>query len=219
MTTPIDFQPLAPREACENGIIVMGAPVAQMALGLKQLNQVKFRSAGFYHVGHGTFLYYSSINYAQGAYNRGWLVSPAKGYQADYDFFYFSQPTSQWVGVEIVYGASSNNIANLSPNGPNIIVSLYNISGGSIVTKIDEGCRFTYPQHLEIIDRGEATGVSRVNTGSRLFTFPSGGISAPTFPRPLYIPQAYRGQELVVRVEATEVVIYAVHLFDLFLEA
>lgn len=217
MATPTSFQLMPSARSCYNGVITMGAPVAQMALALKQLNQVKFRSAGYYHIGRSTFTYYSAINYAKGAFNRGWQQIPSKGYTEDFEFFYFSQPTSQWIGVEIIYGAASSDPSDL--NGPQIIVDLRTISGGAIGAKIDEGCEFNFPDQLVIPDRGETTGVARVNTGSRLYTFPSGGLSAPTSPRPLYIPPANRGDELAVRVEATEVIIYAVHLFDLFLEA
>ena len=53
-----------------------------------------------------------------------------------------------------------------------------------------------------------AVQVNRTNTGARLYTFPSGGLSGPTPPRPLYIPPANRGDELAIRVTAEEVVIY-----------
>ena len=191
--------------------------MAQMAMALKQLNQVKFRSAGFYHVGHSTWTDYSLLNYTKGAYEKNWIGSPSKGATEEYDFFYFSQPTSQWIGVEVLYGLRTANTSDLS--NPGILLELYEISGGSVGTKIDEGCQFIYPTHLQASARGDAVQVNRSNTGARLYTFPSGGLSAPTPPRPLYIPPANRGDELVLRVTAEEVVIYAVHLFDLFVEA
>ena len=218
MTTPVNFQPLPSQRAAYNGVITLGAPVAQMALGLKQLNQVKFRSAAYYHVGHSTYSPAFTTPYKKAAISRGYVPNPVKGASEEFDFFYFSQPTSQWVGCEIVYGVSSVDPDN-DLNGPKITLELYEISGGAIGSKIDEGCEFTYPTHLQSVTRGASTGLARVNTGSRLFTFPSGGLSAPTFPRPLYIPSANRGDELAVRVTADEVVLYAVHLFDLFLEA
>src|SRR5210317_98660 len=199
MATPTNFQPLPSAQVCANGVITMGAPVAQMALSLKQLNQVKFRSAGYYHVGRSTWQDWNSINYAKGATFGGYQNIPTKGYVDEFDLFYFSLPTSL--------------------AGPNILVELYGISGGSIGAKIDEGILFTYPAQLQILQRGQLTGLARVNTGSRLYTFPSGGLSAPTFPRPLYIPPANRGDELAVRVTAEEVIIYAVHLFDIYQEA
>jgi hypothetical protein len=188
-----------------------------MAMALKQLNQVKFRSAGFYHVGHSTWTDYSLLNYTKGAYEKNWIGSPSKGATEEYDLFYFSQPTSQWIGVEVLYGLRTANTSDLS--NPSILLELYEISGGSVGTKIDEGCQFIYPTHLQASARGDAVQVNRSNTGARLYTFPSGGLSAPTPPRPLYIPPANRGDELVLRVTAEEVVIYAVHLFDLFVEA
>jgi hypothetical protein len=217
MATPINFQPLPSAQACHNGVITMGAPVAQMAMSLKTLNQVKFRSAGFYHVGRSTYFSQYVTAYKKAAIHRGSQPGPTKGQTDEFDFFYFSLPTSEWIGVEIIYGASTINPTTL--NGPNILLELYEISGGAIGTKIDEGCVFTYPDQIQIVERTELTGANRVNTGSRLFTFPSGGLSAPTIPRPLYIPPANRGDELAVRVTAEEVIIYAVHLFDIYQEA
>jgi len=217
MATPINFQPMPLSQSCFNGVVTMGAPVAQMALTLKQLNQVKFRSAGYYHVGRSTWQDWNSINYAKGATFGGYQNIPTKGYLDEFDLFYFSLPTSQWIGIEIIYGAASSNPTSL--DGPYILADLYEISGGAISTKIDEGILFTYPEQLQILERGQLTGLARVNTGSRLYDFPSGGLSAPTFPRPLYIPPSNRGDELVVKIEAREVIIYAVHLFDIFMEA
>lgn len=219
MATPTNFQPLPLTEACHNGVITMGAPVAQMAMSLKNLNQVKFRSAGYYHVGRSTWddLWGGSTGYAKGMISRGRVGIPTKGQTDEFDFFYFSLPTSEWIGVEIIYGAASTNPDAL--NGPNVLLELYEISGGAIGTKIDEGCIFTYPNQIQVTRRANLTGINKVNTGSRLYTFPSGGISAPTFPRPLYIPPANRGDELAVKVTAEEVIIYAVHLFDIYQEA
>lgn len=217
MATPTNFQPLPLPQACHNGVIAMGAPVAQMALSLKQLNQVKFRSAGYYHVGRSTWQDWNFINYAKGATFGGYQNIPAKGYLDEFDLFYFSLPTSQWIGMEIIYGAASS--APTALDGPYILAELYKISLGSISTKIDQGIIFTYPDQLQILERGQLTGLARVNTGSRLYTFPSGGISGPTSPRPLYIPSANRGEELVLKITAREVIIYAVHMFDIFMEA
>lgn len=217
MATPTNFQPLPSARSAYNGVVTLGAPVAQMAMALKQLNQVKFRSAGYYHVGHSTWTDYSLLNYTKGAYEKNWIGSPSKGATEEYDLFYFSQPTSQWIGVEVIYGLRTANTSDLS--NPSILLELYEISGGAVATKIDEGCQFIYPTNLQASARGDAVQVNRSNTGARLYTFPSGGLSAPTPPRPLYIPPANRGDELVLRVTAEEVVIYAVHLFDLFVEA
>ncbi len=217
MATPTNFQPMPLSKACHNGVVTFGAPVAQMALALKQLNQVKFRSAGFYHIGRSTWLDYLALGYMRGAYNRGYNTAPIKGQTDEFDLFYFSAPTSQWVGIEFMYGMSSLNSNDL--NGPSVLFELYRVSGGSIGTKIDEGCEFLYPNQLQAPERATTTGVNRANTGSRLYTFPSGGISAPTTPRPLYIPPANRGEELIVKVTASEVALYAVHLFDIFMEA
>lgn len=217
MATPTNFQPLPSAQACHNGVVAMGAPVAQMAMSLKTLNQVKFRSAAYYHIGHSTYQSSTGLTgYAKADFDSG-ASKPGKGETEEFDFFYFSLPTSQWVGIEVIYGASSTNPSAL--NGPNILLELYEISGGAIGTKIDEGCIFTYPAQIQVLQSGFLTGIYKVNTGSRLYTFPSGGLSAPTPPRPLYIPSANRGDELAIKVTAEEVKLFAVHLFDIYQEA
>jgi hypothetical protein len=95
MATPTNFQPLPSAQVCANGVITMGAPVAQMALSLKQLNQVKFRSAGYYHVGRSTWQDWNSINYAKGATFGGYQNIPAKGYMMSLIYFILAyQPLS-----------------------------------------------------------------------------------------------------------------------------
>lgn len=212
MTTPTNFHILPNEAGCHNGSIVMGANVSQMALALKQLNQVKFRSAGYYPVGRSTWHeqlgQYIKANYWWG---NGYI---AKGGTDEHDLFYFSTPVSEWIGIELVYGPSTSTDVE-----PEILIELYEISGGAVGTKIDEGILFTSPDYLQRDSDGESVGAFRTSTGARLFTFPSGGISAPTIPRPLYIPAANRGQELVVRVTATNALIHGVYMFDLYLEA
>lgn len=212
MTTPTNFQRMPGEQGCYNGRLVMGSGVAQMALALKQLTNVKFRAAGYYPVGRSTWHpvlgQYIKANYWWGS------GSISKGATDEHDLFYFSQPTSEWIGLEIVYGPS----AELDVE-PEILCELYEISGGAVGTKIDEGILFTSPDHLQRDSDGQSVGAFRVNTGARPYVFPSAGISAPTIPRPLYIPSANRGDELVVRVTATDAIIFGVYMFDLYLGA
>jgi hypothetical protein len=212
MTTPTNFQRMPGEQGCYNGRLVMGSGVAQMALALKQLTNVKFRAAGYYPVGRTTWQpitnQYIKANYWPGS-------NPiTKGATDEHDLFYFSQPTSQWIGLEIVYGPSTELDVE-----PEILCELYEISGGAVSTKIDEGILFTSPEHLERISGRNGIGYFRANTGGRPYVFPSAGISAPTIPRPLYIPSANRGDELVVRVTATDAIIFGVYMFDLYLGA
>jgi hypothetical protein len=209
MTTPTNFHIMPSEEGCYNGTIVMGAAVSQMALALKQLTNVKFRAAGYYPIGRSTWHpvlgQYIKANYWWGT------GSLAKGDTDEHDLFYFSQPTSEWIGLELVYGPS----ADLTTE-PQILVELYEISGGAIGTKIDEGILFTTPGYLQRSNNGESVGAFRTNTGGRPYTFPSGGISAPTLPRPLYVPSANRGDELVIKITAENAIVFGAYIFDIY---
>ncbi len=100
-------------QGCYNGRLVMGSGVAQMALALKQLTNVKFRAAGYYPVGRSTWHpvlgQYIKANYWWGS------GSISKGATDEHDLFYFSQPTSEWIGLEIVYGPSTE--LDVEPDG------------------------------------------------------------------------------------------------------
>lgn len=209
MTTPTNFHIMPSEEGCYNGTIVLGSPVAQMALALKQLTNVKFRAAGYYPIGRSTW--HPVLNaYVEASYYLG-VGHLTKGQTDEHDLFYFSQPTSEWIGIELVYGPTQRTDVE-----PLILVELYEISGGAVGTKIDQGILFTTPEYLQRTFTGEALGSYRVNTGGRPYVFPSGGISAPTLPRPLYVPSANRGDELVIRITAENAVIYGAYLFDIY---
>ena len=212
MTTPTNFQRLPLEQGCYNGSLVMGSGVAQMALALKQLTNVKFRAAGYYPVGRSTWQpvtsQYIKANYWPGS------DSISKGATDEHDLFYFSLSTSEWIGIELVYGPSTELDVE-----PEILIELYEVSAGAVGSKIDEGVLFTSPEHLQRASDGRGINFFRVNTGASPYVFPSGGISAPTIPRPLYIPSANRGDELVVRVTATDAIIFGVYMFDLYLGA
>lgn len=210
MTTPTNFHIMPGEQVAYNGRIVMGAAPTQMALALKQLTNVKCRSAAYYPVGRSTWHpvlnQYVKANYWWGNSNI------AKGDTDDHDLFYRSMPTSEWIGIELVYGPSKDQTFN-----PSILIELYEITGGAVGTKIDEGINFTSPDYLQRLSDGETVGAFRASTGARPYVFPSGGLSAPTLPRPLYIPSANRGETLIVRVNGTGCALYGVYMFDLYM--
>ena len=210
MTTPTNFHIMPGEQVAYNGRIVMGAAPTQMALALKQLVNVKCRSAAYYPVGRSTWHpvlnQYVKANYWWGNSNI------AKGDTDEHDLFYFSMPTSEWIGIELVYGPSKDQTFD-----PSILVELYEITGGAVGSKIDEGIQFTSPDYLQRDSDGETVGAFRASTGARPYVFPSGGLSAPTLPRPLYIPSANRGDELIVRVTGTGCALYGVYMFDLYM--
>ena len=201
---------MPPNEVAYNGRIVMGAAPTQMALALKQLTKVKCRAAAYYPVGRSTWN--NALNqYIKANYFFG-NSSITKGDTDEHDLFYFSMPTSEWIGIELVYGPTSDQSFL-----PSILVELYEVTGGAVGSKIDEGINFTSPDYLQRDSDGQADGAFRVSTGARPYTFPSGGLSSPTLPRPLYIPSAHRGNELIVRVTGTGCALYGVYMFDLYM--
>ena len=200
---------MPPDEVAYNGRIVMGAAPTQMALALKQLVNVKCRSAAYYPVGRSTW--HPVLNQYIKA-NYWWGSSDIqKGDSDDHDLFYFSSPTSEWIGLELIYGPARDTSFN-----PEIIVTLYEITGGAVGSKIDEGIKFTSPDYLERDSDGRSVNAFKTSTGARPYVFPSGGLSAPTLPRPLYIPSANRGDELIVRIETTGCAIYGAYMFDIY---
>jgi hypothetical protein len=209
MTTPTNFHIMPPDEVAYNGRIVMGAAPTQMALALKQLTNVKCRAAAYYPVGRSTW--HPVLNQYIKA-NYWWGSSDIlKGDSDDHDLFYFSSPTSEWIGLELIYGPARDTSFD-----PEIIVTLYEITGGAVGSKIDEGIKFTSPDYLQRDSDGQSVGAFKTSTGARPYVFPSGGLSAPTLPRPLYIPSANRGDELVVRIETTGCAIYGAYMFDIY---
>lgn len=200
---------MPPDEVAYNGRIVMGAAPTQMALALKQLTNVKCRAAAYYPVGRSTW--HPVLNQYIKA-NYWWGSSDIlKGSSDDHDLFYFSSPTSEWIGLELIYGPARDTTFD-----PEIIVTLYDITGGAVGSKIDEGIKFTSPDYLQRDSDGQSVGAFKTSTGARPYVFPSGGLSAPTLPRPLYIPSANRGDELIVRIETTGCAIYGAYMFDIY---
>ena len=208
MTTPTNYHIMPSEEGCYNGRIVMGSAASQMALALKQLTNVKFRSAGYYPVGRSTW--HPVLNqYIKASYYLG-IGNLAKGATDEHDLFYFSQPTSEYIALELVYGPTQR-----ADSDPQILVELYEISGGAVGTKIDDGILFSSPDHLQRTYTGEALGAYRCNTGARPYVA-TATTTYPTLPRPLYVPSANRGDELVIRVTAEDAVLYGVYIFDIY---
>jgi hypothetical protein len=79
--------------------------------------------------------------------------------------------------------------------------------------------KFQAPYDLVSARQGSGTGVHRTHTGAQPYAFPSGGLSTFTEPRPLYVPQANRGEVLLLCVQAENCRVLAVNVFDIYKEA
>ena len=93
-------------------------------------------------------------------------------------------------------------------------VSLKSVVSGAIDGTIDAGV--ILDDYLEVHDSA-ATSPARVTSGWTADAPPSG--SSSTVPRPLYVPEAYRGQVVCVRLVTQAVSVLAVHLLDVYQEA
>lgn len=212
MTTPTNYLRLPEVQSTHCGRVVLGGAVSQMALSLKQLQGVKFRAAASYHVGRSTW---STGFYVGAQIFTGGFEPITKGYTQDTDIFIATMPSSEWLALEITYGATGDPSFD-----PWISAELYAQSATDFKhTKIDDGIKFEAPLDLatEVNIRGVQVG--KVDTGGEPYPIPSGGFSGFTEPRPLYIPSAYRGQVLTICLQTEGAIIFNVNVFDIYQEA
>jgi hypothetical protein len=217
MTTPTNFQRLPSESSFYNGQMVMGAQASSLALALKQMQGVKYRALANYHVSRTTWqiLYWIGPVYTEAQLNTG-HGTMEKGESEDIDLLIGTMPSSEWLAIELVYGPT-----NLVDYVPQVIIELYTlgITGAPRGVKIDEGIRFQAPYDLVSARQGSGTGVQRTHTGAQPYAFPSGGLSSFTEPRPLYVPEANRGDVLLLSVQAENCRVFAVNVFDIYKEA
>jgi len=210
MTTPTNFQILPSVSSFHNGQMVMGAQASSLALALKQLTNVKFRSAAYYHIGYGTYY----IIYIGAQIGRG-TGAFSKGETEDIDLLVGTMPTSEWLAIELVY--SSTNEAGETPS---VTIELYTLGTTSPKgTKIDVGIKFEAPYDLAGARNSSGADVYRSHTGAQSYAFPAGGLSTFTAPRPLYVPPAYRGEVLLLCVQSESCRVLALNVFDIYQEA
>ena len=193
------------------GRVVLGSVVSQLALALKQLHGVKFRAAASYHIGRSTFTnYYWAHQIWQGAFEN-----ISKGHTEDHDLFLATMPSSEWLALEITYACGGETDFD-----PFITVELYAQSATDFKhTKIDTGVKFESPLDISTSLNIRGLEAKRASTGAEPVSIPSGGFEDFTAPRPLYIPEAYRGQVLTLCIQTEGALIYNVNVFDIYQEA
>jgi len=205
MLIPSSFQRLPSVQGCQNGAVIMGGTVGQMAAALAQLSNAKFLGECHYNVNHSLFGRYG-YNQGTGGNNTPKPLASYKGRK--YYFLYQSTALSERLALMINYNAITLD------DTPNIKVKLRPSTGNAYnATPIDNGIEFINDIHIE----SDLTGAERVQT---LFT----GcelIDAPTNtgfddPRPLYVPTTNRGELLILEIEITAVCLIGVHLYDIF---
>ena len=219
MTTPTNFQRLPSESSFYNEQMVMGAQASSLALALKQMQGVKYRALANYHVSRSTWqqLYWVGPVYTEAQLSTAHGHSFEKEEQEDIDLLIGTMPSTEWLAVELVYGSTNNQEATQEPY---ITIELYTLGTTTPKgTKIDEGIKFQAPYDLVGIRQGSGTTAQRSHTGAQPYAFPSGGLSTFTEPRPLYVPQANRGDVLLLCVQATNCRLLAVNVFDIYKEA
>jgi hypothetical protein len=192
----------------------MGSVFSLLALSLKQLQGVKFRAMGSYHIGRTTYVYYSDEYYEKQLWQAGWQYI-TKGHTEDHDLFIATMPSSEWLAIEISYGCTGDTSFD-----PWISVELYAHSATDFKhTKIDTGVKFESPLDISASVNIRGMEIKRASTGASPVSIPSGGFAEFTAPRPLYIPEAYRGQVLTLCIQTEGAAIFNVNVFDIYQEA
>jgi hypothetical protein len=211
MTTPTNFSRLPQAHSTHMGRVVLGGVVSQLALALKQLQGVKFRAAASYHIGRTTFTnYYWAKQLWQGGFE-----DISKGHTEDHDLFIATMPSSEWLAVEITYACVGDTSFD-----PWVSIELYAQSAYDFKhTKIDTGIKFESPLDISTSVNIRGLEPKRASTGAEPVLIPSGGFEDFTAPRPLYIPEAYRGQVLTLCIQTEGAAIFNVNVFDIYKEA
>ncbi len=200
MLTPTSPQPLPSVATCDAGRLVAGATMAQIAIGALQATSVKLLGEAHYHIQQQG--YTAAIPYQ--------IPAPfEKGYEEAHQLLYATTPLTKWISFEVLYSATT-----FYDDAPTMQVSLKSVVGGAIDGTIDAGA--VLDDYLTVHDQAR-TAPGRIASGWTAELVPSG--SASTVPRPLYVPAAYRGQVVCVRVATLAASVLAVHLLDVYQEA
>ena len=200
MLTPTSPKPLPSTSSCDAGRLVAGATVAQIAIGALQVASVKLLGEAHYHIQQQG--YTAAVPYQ--------IPAPmGKGYEETHQLLYATTPLTEWISFEVLYSATT-----FYDDLPTMQVSLKSVVGGAIDGTIDAGS--VLDDFLETHDSA-AVPPNTIASGWLIDGPPAG--SASTVPRPLYVPEAYRGQVVCVRIVTSSASVLAVHLLDVYQEA
>ena len=201
MLTPSSPQTLPALSTCDQGRLVAGSTVAQIAIGALNLASVKMLGEAHYHLQRTT------VGFAASLFEINQIIE--KGHEETWQLLYATTPLTEWIWFSVVYSAST-----AQDDTPTLQISLKSVVSGAIDGTIDAGCVLNYYLETEDMPQSNPT---RLSSGWALTRPPSG--SSSYVPRPLYVPQAYRGQVICVRIAAASVAVTALHLIDIYQEA
>ena len=197
------FQPYIDNKACKTGVPVMAGVINQMMASTAQLDKVKVLNRT-----HVTTLY----NYID--YGGNSTQSDISGFnftQVDpLRVFISTSPIATHIAFIIKYYNVVSDIKNLT----NAVLSVEAFSSSGAL--IDIGMEFKWGEHLSF----EGVGLFTLNTveafsSADQYEPPSGGYSARTSPRPIYIPPANRGQNMYIKFTNPYIVLAGVDLLEL----
>ena len=226
---------LPDKKSCNNGSVLYGAAVSNMASALSQLTHVKFLGMCNYQVMRST---YNDFFVAPGD-NSGVRVAQGvgginKSYSETHKFFYATTPISTWLGVVLAYEAGSSNEDGTLDMSPEIEISVKVLSGSpkTEVGTADFGIRLDSSNSLLLASVSGSQYVlddSRVNFhyAESNISIPSSAPtnSSPVSPRPLYIPETatfssttynVRGTIVSLNVSCTDCKLRAFTVLDLY---
>ena len=203
MTVIRSFQPYVDNKACKTGVPVMGGVLNQMMASTTQLDKVKVLNRT--HASH----LFNFVDYGGNAVESDLLffnfttLDPLR-------VFIPTSPEATHIALIIKYFNVPTDIKNLTNS--NLIVEAYSPSTGLI----DIGMEFKWGEHLEFNSVGLFT-LRSVETFSSADQYdpPSGGYSARTNPRPIYIPPANRGENIYIKFTNPYIVLAGVDLLEL----
>ena len=138
---------------------------------------------------------------------------------ATHDLFLQTSGHAAHIAMIIRYGVYGGE--PVKGSSPTIDVNLRNITGSTVY---DIGCQFTQGNGLEYDGTFAINSFALLHldnqpnettTGAHpLHEPPSGGYTAATSPRPLYIPSAQRGDLLMIRVASSQCTVVHVDLLE-----
>ena len=200
MLTPTSPQSLPSTSTCDAGRLVAGATMAQIGIAALQLGSVKLLGEAHYHI--------QQLGYRD---HIPYEIPPGmgKGYEEAHQLLYATTPLTEWISFEVLYSATF-----FYDDVPTMQVSLKSVAGGAIDGTIDAG--LVLDDYLAAHDMAR-TSPNRITSGWVAEGIPSGSASA--VPRPLYVPEAYRGQVVCVRIVTAAASVLAIHLLDVYQEA
>ena len=197
MLIPSAYQQLPSTRGCFNGRLLFGGTVSQMASALAQMTRAKSLSEAHYHVG-------SLVLNSTGGRER--LGTIEKSGQDTLNFLHQPTPITSHLGVIFQYSSNQFRAATTAV----VDVELRDTAASSYTgSVIDVGVRFS-----EIELEPSPRDLRTATTGAELISAPTN--SQPEAPRPLFIPNANRGDLLNLVFTVNQVKLHAVHIYDLF---